>query len=107
MTSDAQEKLRHAEERISFVLTHPGISPWLRDTVKRALERDPVDVLNDMEILDNALRFRCEAMRQMRIDELESQNQDRGYAAPGSTDTRDRLDENAAKTIIARHTDTA
>lgn len=45
--------------QISFVLGHPGMSAWLKNTLRDALPRDPVCVLNDLEILNLILRKRC------------------------------------------------
>ena len=50
-----------AQHRISWVLDHPGISEWLKEAVRTSLDRDPVAVLNDLELLTTLLRFRAEA----------------------------------------------
>ncbi len=49
------------ERRISWVLAHPGMSTWLKQSISTALERDPIDVRNDLEILDATLRHWSEA----------------------------------------------
>ena len=48
------------EDRIAWVLAHPGMSDWLKQTVRTALDRDPVAVLNDLEILNVLLRRKSE-----------------------------------------------
>ena len=49
------------EEHIRWVMSHPGMSPWLKMALETARERHPVDLLNDLEILHHLLRARCEA----------------------------------------------
>lgn len=55
--SDARPTI---ETQIAFVLGHPGMSGWLKDTLRSALERDPIEILNDLEILSLILRNRAE-----------------------------------------------
>jgi hypothetical protein len=50
------------EEQISFVLAHPGMSAWLKTALSDALHRDPISVLNDLEILNLILRNRSEML---------------------------------------------
>ncbi|MFZ2170157.1 MAG: hypothetical protein WAW61_11030 [Methylococcaceae bacterium] len=38
------------------ILVDISASDWVKDTLRSALERDPVDALNDAEILATALR---------------------------------------------------
>ena len=47
-----------AEDQIAFVLSHPGMSAWLKRTLSDALSCDPIDMLNDLEILNLILRKR-------------------------------------------------
>jgi hypothetical protein len=49
-------RLREAERRIARVESHPAFSDWLKDTLRTAVGRDLVDVLNDLEILGHLLR---------------------------------------------------
>lgn len=54
---------RHAieistEDQIAFVLSHPGMSAWLKRALSEALSCDPIEVLNDLEILNLILRSR-------------------------------------------------
>lgn len=48
------------EERIAWVLAHPRMSAWLKEALRGARERDPVEILNDLEILNLLLRSQCE-----------------------------------------------
>jgi hypothetical protein len=45
---------------VEEVFNDPGVSSWLREALRTALERDPVDALNDAlalaDILDTRLR---------------------------------------------------
>ncbi len=56
------------EDRIAWVMEHPQMSDWLKDAVRTALDRDPVDLLSDLEMLEILLRPRA----QIRIDALRS-----------------------------------
>ncbi len=51
-----------AEEHIAFILEHPGMSDWLKNALREAVPRDPITVLNDLEILNLVLRTRAEAL---------------------------------------------
>ena len=46
------------DEQISFVLDHPGMTSWLKGALRGALAADPLQVLNDLEILNQILRKR-------------------------------------------------
>lgn len=50
------------EQQLSFVMAHPGMSTWLKTALSDALHRDPVSVLNDLEILNLILRNRSERL---------------------------------------------
>ena len=50
------------EEQISFVLGHPGMSAWLKSALRDALHRDPLSVMNDLEILNLILRNRSKLL---------------------------------------------
>lgn len=62
MSTGEEEVLRTIDDRISYVLEHPGMSSWLKQTLKSALDRSPVDILNDLEILEATLRARATAL---------------------------------------------
>ncbi|MDO1559402.1 hypothetical protein Q0812_08165 [Brevundimonas sp. 2R-24] len=46
------------QARLSFVLEHPDMSPWLKTAVRSMLARASGDVLNDLEILNDIARLR-------------------------------------------------
>ena len=48
--------VREAERRIAWVLENPLTSAWLKDALESATRRDPVDVMNDLELLDHVLK---------------------------------------------------
>lgn len=51
-----------ADEHIAFILEHPGMSGWLKTALQEALPRDPIALLNDLEILNLVLRKRSEVL---------------------------------------------
>ncbi len=50
------------DAHIAFILEHPAMSDWLKSALREALPRDPITVLNDLEILNLVLRSRSEAL---------------------------------------------
>ena len=60
-TPSSSDMLTTTEDRIAWVLAHPGMSRWLKDALRTALDRDPVAVLSDLEMLNTLLRPRSEA----------------------------------------------
>jgi hypothetical protein len=54
------------EQRIAWILTHSGFSKWLKDALRNALDRDPVDVANDLALLGQLLQ----PWAHTRIDQL-------------------------------------
>lgn len=50
-TPDAQE-----------ILASPSTSFWLKDALRAALQRDPVDAASDAELLATVLASRCDAL---------------------------------------------
>lgn len=69
-TQENKEHLKEAERRIDWVLAHPAMSDWLKNTLRGARERDPVAVLNDLEMLNHLLRPRAEAQIAQSSSEL-------------------------------------
>jgi len=49
----SEASTKEIDERISWVLEHPTMSGWLKDALNSALDRNPIDVLNDLEILNH------------------------------------------------------
>ena len=62
-----EASLQAAEDRIDWVLAHPGMSEWLKQSLRSARDREPIDVLNDLELLQNLLgqRSRTQIQREM------------------------------------------
>lgn len=58
--SRADEALQTNGERIDWVLAHPRTSSWLKEALRGARERDPVDVLIELDLLNLLLRTDCE-----------------------------------------------
>lgn len=52
------------DEQISFVLTHPATSNWLKNALSAALTVDPISAMNDLEILNLIIRQRAEQLVQ-------------------------------------------
>ena len=44
---------------IDLVLADPSASDWIKESLRSALERDPVDAANDAEVLAKILHRRC------------------------------------------------
>ena len=65
--SPRDDQLREAERRIAWALDHPGASAWLKDALRAALVRDPVEVMNDVEMLRELLRLRTELVVQRAL----------------------------------------
>lgn len=49
-------------DEIADVLTAAGTSPWLREALRTALLRDPMDAANDAALLAQLLTGKVEAM---------------------------------------------
>jgi len=75
------DALKTNDQRIAWILAHPRTSPWLKDALRGARERDPVEVLNELEILTLLLRTDCEG--RMRLIRLEAETNADGQR-PGS-----------------------
>jgi len=70
MSQSATSVLKEADDRISYVLAHPGMSPWLKQALRTALECDPTTVLNDLEILNTILHPRSETLISLQLTDL-------------------------------------
>ncbi len=46
---------------IAWIESHPGVSDWLKEAVKSARDRDPVSLLNDLEILRVLMQLEANA----------------------------------------------
>jgi hypothetical protein len=49
-----------SEDRIQQLLASPSVSFWLKDALRAMTNRDPVDALNDAELLVEVLTARLE-----------------------------------------------
>lgn len=61
--------LKMTDQRINWVLSHQGMSPWLKMALATARERHPIEVLNDLEILDHLLRTWHEASVRLAFED--------------------------------------
>ncbi len=61
LPSSSEVALLNAERRIAHALVHPALSDWLKQTLHTALDRDPVMLANDLELLGHLLRPWSEA----------------------------------------------
>jgi hypothetical protein len=66
MSEHSSLPLPVAEQRIAWILAHSGFSDWLTDALRNALERDPVEVTSDLELMRQLLHPWANA----RIDRL-------------------------------------
>lgn len=60
-------RLSVADERIDWVMSHPGMSEWLKSALRSSRSRNPVDTLNDLEIMAALLRERSQALIDQRL----------------------------------------
>lgn len=52
-----------SDDEIRAILREPGTSSWMKVALTTALERDPVDAVNDAELLAIVLRHRAEVIQ--------------------------------------------
>jgi hypothetical protein len=62
------DHLNESERRIAFILAHPAASDWLKDALRAAIRRDPVDVGNDVELLHHLLSYWTKALIDVLLD---------------------------------------
>lgn len=62
MSEDSPTYFQPATPAAEAILTAPDASSWLKDALRSALERDPVDAANDAEVLAQILAKRCNAL---------------------------------------------
>lgn len=62
MTQDSTDcaagTLSGVDDQIDFVLSHPHMSDWIKQTLASALACSPIELLNDLEVLNQILRTR-------------------------------------------------
>lgn len=89
--SAPDDVLRTMDERIAWIMAHPGMSPWLKTALQDAGDRDPIELLNALEILTPLLRARCHALIQLTLPD-ERQATDGSGASVGRLAVRDASD---------------
>lgn len=63
-----KEILDTADAHIEWVLANRQTSDWLKQALVSALDREPVAVLNDLEMLRVLLGRRCRCLIELSID---------------------------------------
>ena len=56
-----------SDDEIRAILREPGTSSWMKVALTTALERDPVDAVNDAELLAIVLRHRVEVIQSQAL----------------------------------------
>lgn len=51
-----------SDPAVQRLLTAPDVSSWLKDTLRSALQRDPVDAARDAELLHQVLSVRADSL---------------------------------------------
>ena len=59
-----------SDDEIRQILSGPGTSTWLKNALTTALDRDPVDAVNDAELLAMVLGHRADQINAMAQAEL-------------------------------------
>ena len=59
-----------SDDEIRRILAGPGTSNWMKVALSTAINRDPVDAVNDAELLAIVLRHRAEQVRAAALAEL-------------------------------------
>lgn len=65
-----QDQIYEADARIDWVLAHPGMSDWLKNSLGQARGRNPVEMLNDLALLDYLIRNRAEAQIRKNVADV-------------------------------------
>ena len=63
-----------SDDEIRQILDGPGTSTWMKLALTTALNRDPVDAVNDAELLALVLRHRVEQISAAAKVELEARD---------------------------------
>ena len=69
-----KDALVKSDEQIEWVLSRSNMSQWLKDALAAARDRDPIDVLNDLEILNYLLRTRSNTWIQSALEEPQAKH---------------------------------
>ncbi|RRS01140.1 hypothetical protein EIP75_21415 [Aquabacterium soli] len=62
MSEDSPTYHPTAAPSVDAILAAPDASKWLKDALRAALDRDPVDAANDAELLAQVLADRCNSL---------------------------------------------
>lgn len=84
-TDTPTERLHIAEGQIDWALSHPDMSGWLKDALRTMRDRNPIEVLNDLEVLDTLVRSRACAMIDRLMDVPEDQHRNDGAESDAPT----------------------
>jgi hypothetical protein len=63
------------------ILADPAASFWIKDALRAALRRDPVDAANDAQVLAQVLDARCEETLKASLSEISVSSNDTGVQA--------------------------
>ena len=61
-----------SDNEIRQILNGPGTSHWLKNALTTALDRDPVDAVNDAELLAMVLGYRADKIQAAAVAMPES-----------------------------------
>ncbi len=53
--SNRNTEVERAIQHVDWILEHPAFSDWIKHALRTAIERDPVSVANDVELLKHVL----------------------------------------------------
>ena len=53
---ECAQEVRVVKDRLAWALGHPAVSDWVKRGLASARQRDPVEVLNDLELMTNVVR---------------------------------------------------
>jgi hypothetical protein len=61
-----------SDDEIRTILSGPGTSTWLKNALTAALDRDPVDAVNDAELLAMVLGHRADKIQAAALAALDA-----------------------------------
>ena len=53
---ECAQEVRVVKDRLAWALGHPAVSDWVKRGLASARQRDPVEVLNDLELMTHVVR---------------------------------------------------
>ena len=53
---ECAQEVRLVKDRLAWALGHPAVSDWVKRGLASARQRDPVEVLNDLELMTHVVR---------------------------------------------------